>query len=718
MIASVVRIEAVGALWRRRTLFFTVFATIVAATLLALIILPKRYVATGSVIVAEQEPVGDHMPDTWAMKLGDPADLESQLLLVRSSRVLRLVMASPGAAEAARTECLAASTKIRELLFGGSAEACERLGTDADAFLDYVQSRYSVGSVGRSRVINISYQSPLPAVAQTMANALVMAFLDDQRSNMSSSREDAAGWLWKEAGDLENRLNKEEGEIQAFRRANGLLRGATAPITSERLTSINQQLSLSEAARSEAAAHLAEITTSRGGGPGNAPAVLASRSIADLKQQLTAVESELANNTTVLGPNHPTVMALKRQRDSVQARMASEITAIAASARQTLDTDTAQVEALRRQMYDLKAQAGAANEAEASIADMVHDVEIKRGQYADLYKRASELETERRVLMGNTRLVALAERSDKPFFPKTIPFLAAGLTLATLLAATAAIARDRVDGSLRTGVDLAQIAGVPVLAHLPIVGRSSRAGLSDLLRLRSADAPPLDVLGAAQRDLRLQDGLRNLFAKLTLDKKGARGSVVLLTSTMPREGKTMTTLSLAALVAAAGWRVLVVESDMRRPVFEHLLKLEQNLGLNAVLRGIAHPDDVVVRTGIPNLDAIPAGRATAHSTELLLGRHMTGFLRWARSYDFVLIDSPPVGLLMDACVLARQVDRVLCCARWGRSQVAATEETVRILKTAGAGAMGMVVTMAEPAGGLVYDLRAAPRRRPISAEAA
>ena len=155
-------------------------------------------------------------------------------------------------------------------------------------------------------------------------------------------------------------------------------------------------------------------------------------------------------------------MALMRQRDSVQARMASEITAIAASARQTLDTDTAQVEALRRQMYDLKAQAGAANEAEASIADMVHDVEIKRGQYADLYKRASELETERRVLMGNTRLVALAERSDKPFFPKTIPFLAAGLTLATLLAATAAIARDRVDGSLRTGVDLAQIAGVPV----------------------------------------------------------------------------------------------------------------------------------------------------------------------------------------------------------------------------------------------------------------
>ena len=180
----------------------------------------------------------------------------------------------------------------------------------------------------------------------------------------------------------------------------------------------------------------------------------------------------------------------------------------------------------------------------------------------------------------------------------------------------------------------------------------------------------------------------------------------------------MTTLSLAALVAAADWRVLVVESDMRRPVFEHLLKLEQNLGLNAVLRGIAHPDDVVVRTGIPNLDAIPAGRATANSTELLLGRHMTGFLRWARSYDFVLIDSPPVGLLMDACVLARQVDRVLCCARWGRSQVAATEETVRILKTAGAGAMGMVVTMAEPAGGLVYDLRAAPRRRPISAEAA
>ena len=105
----------------------------------------------------------------------------------------------------------------------------------------------------------------------------------------------------------------------------------------------------------------------------------------------------------------------------------------------------------------------------------------------------------------------------------------------------------------------------------------------------------------------------------------------------------------------------------------------------------------LVRTEIPNLDAIPAGRATANSTELLLGRHMTGFLRWARSYDFVLIDTPPVGLLMDACVLARQVDRVLCCVGWGSSQVAAIEETVRILKTAGAGGTGgCMVPEADP----------------------
>ena len=148
-------LDAVGRIWRRRRLFGVVFAAVVGLAVLALILLPVRYLATASVIVAEQEPGDSNVSAVWAQKVGDPADLESQLLVIRSPRLLRLTINAPGVIPALVKECERAS-----LL--GSAGSCEKLKSDIAAAMDHVDGRFSVASAGRSRVINISYQSPFP----------------------------------------------------------------------------------------------------------------------------------------------------------------------------------------------------------------------------------------------------------------------------------------------------------------------------------------------------------------------------------------------------------------------------------------------------------------------------------------------------------------------------------------------------------------------------
>ena len=420
-------------LWLHRRLFAAVFFATFGLAVLALIVIPVRYLATGSVIVAEQEFGNNNASAVWAQKIGDPADLESQLLVIRSPRVMRLAMTLSGVIDAATEEC-------RRSVGGDS---CDRLKSDSAAFIDYVQTRYSVGAVGRSRVINISYQSALPDVAQTMANALTSAFLDDQRTASSNSRELAASWLWQELNQLDSQLRDADIKIQAFRRDKGLMRGATAPISSERLTSISQQLSVAEAARADAAARLQEIKANQSRSAGDAPAVLSSRSIADLKQQLTVISAQLASQGNVLGPKHPSLRALERERALVEQRLSSEVTSIAASTQKAFDANDALVTSLKKQMDSVKTEVGYATSNEASIESMVRGAEIKRQQYADLYKRASELETERRVLLGSTRLVSLAELPNKPFFPKKIPFIAAGATIGLLLAFAAVLLSDR-----------------------------------------------------------------------------------------------------------------------------------------------------------------------------------------------------------------------------------------------------------------------------------
>jgi succinoglycan biosynthesis transport protein ExoP len=696
-------------LGRRRGLMAGVFCTIFGLTIAALIVLPVRYLASGSIIIAEEEPGIDNASPVWAQKVGDPADLESQLLVIRSPRVMRLAMTNPGAVDAVWQECEFAAKSVRfRWLAASMAASCDKLKPDSDALVDHIQSGYLVGGVGRSRVINVAYQSPLPDVAQKLANALITAFLDDQRANISTGRQVAADWLWQELRQLDAELQDEDAKIQAYRRTKGLMRGANAPITSERLTSISQQLSGAEAARAEAAARLQEINADQARGSSNSPAVLASRAVADLKQQLTAVTGQFASTSYLLGPNHPARRALQRELDILKERLAGEVAVVAASAQRSYDAADALVTSLKRQMETVKAEVATATTDEASIENMVRSSEIKRRQYSDLYKRASELETERRVLLGSTRLVSLAELPNKPFFPKRMPFLAAGFTIAVLLAIAAALLRDRSDCSVRASSELTLVTGAPTVAQLPQLRMGSANTVQGFFSIRRRDLSLAPALKKGRNDAKLQNALRKLHAALVLAGGSRKFRTILVTSPASREGKTFTTLALAQFVAATGRRVLAVECDMRCPTFESALALDIPFGLADVLRGTIQPRNAVITTATPNLDVIPAGHSTADSTELLMGKSMSELLLWAQGYDLVLIDSPPSDIVMDACMLSKRIDGVLCCTRWGHSSMTDVVATIGGIRDAGGDVLGTVITMVNPDDHALYEPMLAP----------
>ena len=554
-------------LWRRRILFLGVFLAIFGSAAAALVVLPVRFVAVGSVIVAEREPGIENASPGWAEKIGDPADLESQLLVIRSPRVLRLAMAASGVLDAVLRECRDKQTGISGWLRRKLAFSCDELKPNSEALLDYVENGYAVGAAGRSRVINISYQSPRPEIAQTMANALTNAFLEDQRSNLSSGRHVAADWLWQELRQLDREIRDDDAKIEAFRGGKGLTRGTYAPITSERLTAISQQLSAAEAARDNAAARLQEIKADQAAKTNTAPAVLASRAVADLKQQITTATAELGNASATLGPSHPNLHALQLQLARLQQRLSREIDSIATSAKNTYTAANALVASLRKQMDAAKAEVASATADETSIENMVRDADNKRRQYSELYKKASDLETEQRVLLGSARLVSLAELPTKPFFPKPLPFAAAGFFIALLGSVVAVILRERWDRSVRTAEDLAMVPGVSAIVELPEPGIGRINALRQLFSFRSPVLLLQAALKRGKSDPNVQDMLRKLYAEIMLEDGSRTCRRMLVTSPGPQEGTTFTTLALAQFVAAAGRRVLVIECDMRSPSF-------------------------------------------------------------------------------------------------------------------------------------------------------
>ncbi len=660
-------------IWEQRMWFICVFAAVFAAAIIALVALPSRYFTSGALIVAEPESGLSLPPAGWAQKVGDPADIESQLLVIRSTRLMRAVLDRPGVIETIRKECSEARNPVTALL---SSSPCYLLTANSPAAIDYLLARYTVSGAGRSRVITIGYTSGEPFVAQKMANALINAFLQNHRDGISDDRAIALKGLTEEIGRLDREIQADDAKIQAFRSTKGLTNGATAPITSERLSSINTQLALAEASRSQAASIIAAARDGGTGAAATLPAVLESRAVADVKQRLAALNEQAGAAAIALGPRHPRLRALHGQISALQASLDKEVGNVVDSARKQFDAAERTVVSLKSEMAAAKVEASSASRDETSIEQMVRDLGVKRSQYASLFDQRKKLESEQKALIGSTRLVSLAEMPEKRFFPRTTPFLAGGFVLALIAATAAALLRGHMarpsdaDGPFHPDRPSS-------ISRLPFIDRGK--GL-------------LDKLGAGDRDAAMHTALSQLHAGLLRQTGGPPCSVAVL-SAFSGEGKTFTTLALARFAADRGQRVLVVEADMHRPQLEAMFGVKVRVTLADVLAGGASPAQAVVKTDVLRLDLIVAGHAGEIApTELLMDRSFIDFLHWAEGYDLVLIDGPALDRQMDAGILACRTDGFLFCLRGGEEQLTVMSDVTRRLSNLGAQSLGFVLT--------------------------
>jgi uncharacterized protein involved in exopolysaccharide biosynthesis/Mrp family chromosome partitioning ATPase len=645
-------------LWRQKILFVLVVAAVLVATVGALVVLPVRYLATGTVIVAEPDPGVADPSALRTQNAGDPADLESQLMILRSPRLVKLALEQPGALDALKRECRSSRS-----LFSSSRN-CDGLTSDDPQLIDRVGGLYSIGTAGRSRVINIAYQSNLPDVAQALANALIAAFLADQRDGMSSGREEAAKWMWQELARLDSDIRAQDTQIEDYRRQKGLMRGATAPIASEQLTSIGQQLAAAQQNKAQAAARLKEIREGQSGGASSATSVLDNRSIADLKQQIAAARRQLAATTTIFGPRHPQLRVQQDALDALQQQLSVETRKVSESAQKDFDAASSLVNSLQSQMKTATDEAGKAASNEASIEGMVRGVAIKRQQYAELYQRASALETERRSLIGSTRLISLAELPLKPVFPKKVPFLAIGLVLGLILGAVAALLRDKFAGR-PSSVPLApQEPETLVASNTPTAPRRPPAIIElpalkpgSLLDSATMSLPSALWKASAARDMQL--ALDDLLSELQEHGLGDSVKRILVTSARVGQGKTFTTIALARAAARAGMKVLAIECASARGDFEEAFVFDSEGGLSDILNDRVDPASIVQSGTIEGFHLLPSGHQPMSFVGTASRRKMSALLEWARGYDLVLLDGPCLG--DEATALAALVDGLLIC---------------------------------------------------------
>ena len=634
-------------------------------------IAPRTYQGHASMIIANPEPLLGGTDPVVEQKRGDQADIESQSLVLNSLNLLQTVASEPTIGVLIKQECEAKRaeplSRVREIF---TPVDCDEYEANKVAAAEYLQGYLGVGEDGRSRVIAISYASPLARAAQLIPNAVVEAYIAEGLQERLNSRSAAINWLRSEIARVSGDLAKTEAQIVAFHRQHDLVRGETSSLAAERLTLVDQELASARAARSEAAAQLGEMQR----GATDAPATLQNHAVNDIKHELSTVAGQIASVESSHGPAYPQLYALRQQQAVLNARLNREMARVAASLQQTYNAASAKAGALDHQLKDAKSQVAAATEAQTEIASLQRHADVEHELFVDLSKKVDALEIDRRVLSGDARVLSYAQYPYSLASPRKLPFALGGLMLALVVSVAATLMLDRGDRTVRTKRNLERVVGVPVLGQIPALRPTK------LTSCRTVMTPSA-----------LQEATRQLFANCVLMHRTKPRSI-LISSALPADGKTFITLALAQFAARSGRRVLAIEGDLRRPDFERALSLKANRGFADYLHGNAKFEELLLAGGVPGLDVIVAGTSTFDSTELISNGRVGDLLSWAVDrYELVLVDGPPTRALVDSNLLAKEVDGVLFCVRWGASDTRIVTEAIHDLTATGAHFLGVAI---------------------------
>jgi capsular exopolysaccharide synthesis family protein len=339
---------------------------------------------------------------------------------------------------------------------------------------------------------------------------------------------------------------------------------------------------------------------------------------------------------------------------------------------------------LQQQMERLRVTVSGENSAQVGLQALQTKARATRTIYESFLTRATQLANVSGIQEPDASLVSGARPPIGPSAPRTVRLVAIAGMLSLVLGVAFACVIERLRSGFSQPEQLEAGLGLPVLALVPTVSRAARRSVGrGLAPRRSGGRAWISFVSAL-------DKLRGQMRALG----DARPKLVMVTSALPQEGKSVFAVGLARNAAAAGWRVLLIECDFGCPSLAGHFRLKPGAGLCEILSGdLLGDDSTVIHRPEPQLHVITRGGNKGDAQELLASNRMSALLLAVRArYDLIVLDTPPVLPVADALVLARQVDATLMVVRWERTACIAAQDAVRLLRESRANIIGAVMT--------------------------
>ena len=563
------------------------------------------------------------------------------------------------------------------------------------------QGRLQITPIRNSRIVQIGFESIDPRLAALGANTVAQAYIDWNLGLRIKSSQSASIFLDEQVKQAKQRMEASEQAIQQYREKHGLSLAAgktedgrqSQDLSRQRLSQVSAQLTDATNKRIEAeikyrnALDLAKNPDTAD----SIPEVSMNPVIISMKDKEVQLIRERTVKAGKYGPKHPEMVALNQELENLLKLKRQEIRNVVDSLKASYEIAQKQERALAQAMQAREGETISRDKIAIQFQVLQQEAESNRQLYDLLLKRLKESSVTEENRTVNIHVVDRAEVPTIPAWPPKAKGLLLALALGLALGIGLAFFAEYIDDTVKSPDDIEKRFDLPYLGSVPrFESKGEGKKKSDLLVLND----PKSQAAEAYR------GLRTGILFSTPDRSPR---AILFTSATASEGKTITSINIALIMAMAGERTLLVDLDMRRPRLHKGLNVPGERGVSNILVGEGDWRPFVLDVAVPNLQFIPSGPISPNPAELIASELMRKLIReWTEAYDRVIIDTAPIAAVTDPVLLSRLVDGTVILIHAGVTSRHVIASAVRQIRDVQGRVLGAVLNDVDTHNGGYY----------------
>jgi capsular exopolysaccharide synthesis family protein len=667
--------------WRviriRKAIIITVFLITAIIATAVTFILPESYSSTCRIKV--ENDVNDSYGGeamTASMAPYDPYFIQTTFEIMQSELVLSNVIST-----------LDLNSEWGKKYFNG-----ETLKTTET--MEILKGRMSLAPVRNTKLISITVYSDDAKEAATLANTIADAYRNYRLDTRRQTTEKGLEVLEDQYLDESNQIEDAQQQIEDTRSRLGITvdqadaPGYTGSLTTEQLQTLHSQMIEDEQTYKEKAVELDQLKSyDKNRLRDVLPNVVNDAALADLLGKLHEAEQKIATLEIDYNTNDFTVTRVQTLIDTLNRQIDDRVTGILSTLESEVTSKKAALDALTQSVEEAKAQDISESAKFQPYYDAKRNLEQLRDQHRLLYAKIESEKLDAEIPKNSmVQVTDRAEPGKEPVKPNKTVNIVLGLVFGLIMGIGLAFFIEYLDTSVKTIDDVERTFQAPVLGVIP---------------------QNIGYLVDEGTESKHAEAYRVLRTNLLFSRKDETLNTIVVVSAGAGEGKSTTTINLSTVFAQAGNRVLIVDSDLRRPTLHKLFKVANNLGLTNYLLKQNTIAEIVQTTQVPGLDFMASGKLPNSSMGILGSAQMKQMIAELKQrYDFIFFDSPPILGVSDASILASEVDLVMQVIQYRRYPQPMTIRAKQMIEKVGGNFVGIVlnnINMSQDEGYYYYS---------------